>query len=51
MQQTLARVVQEAISAFGVIDVLVNNAGYVLSGSWEQLRYVIVLHAHPWSVH
>jgi NADP-dependent 3-hydroxy acid dehydrogenase YdfG len=29
--------VQEALEVFGGIDVLVNNAGYVLSGVWEEL--------------
>ncbi|KAK1763976.1 hypothetical protein QBC33DRAFT_548460 [Phialemonium atrogriseum] len=29
--------VDEAISSFGGLDVLVNNAGYVLSGVWEEL--------------
>ncbi|ORY69022.1 uncharacterized protein BCR38DRAFT_142746 [Pseudomassariella vexata] len=34
----LSEKVEAAISAFGGIDVLVNNAGYVLSGVWEELR-------------
>lgn len=38
-QEDLDDAVQEAIGKFGVIDVLVNNVGYVLSGPWEQLGY------------
>ena len=30
--------VLEAIRLFGRIDVLVNNAGYVMSGVWEEVR-------------
>lgn len=30
--------VRVAIEIFGGLDVLVNNAGYVLSGVWEELR-------------
>ncbi|KAM5352842.1 hypothetical protein ACJ41O_005564 [Fusarium nematophilum] len=35
--EALDKKVQEAIDAFGGIDVLVNNAGYVVSGVWEEL--------------
>jgi NAD(P)-dependent dehydrogenase (short-subunit alcohol dehydrogenase family) len=37
-QTVLSDKAQEAVAAFGRIDVLVNNAGYVLSGVWEELR-------------
>lgn len=37
-QTELAKKVQEAQSFFGRIDVLVNNAGCVISGVWEELR-------------
>jgi NADP-dependent 3-hydroxy acid dehydrogenase YdfG len=37
-QTELAAKVQEAQSFFGRIDVLVNNAGCVISGVWEELR-------------
>lgn len=37
-QADLAAKVREAIQLFGGLDVLVNNAGYVLSGVWEELR-------------
>ncbi|KAJ9414819.1 hypothetical protein QL093DRAFT_2022678 [Fusarium oxysporum] len=43
-QEAVDQMVQEAISAFGVIDILINNAGYVLSGPWEQLRYATNSH-------
>lgn len=36
-QTELAKKVQEAQSFFGRIDVLVNNAGCVISGVWEEL--------------
>lgn len=32
------RAVDTAIAYFGTIDVLVNNAGFVVSGIWEELR-------------
>ena len=31
--------INHAIEHFGRIDVLVNNAGFVVSGVWEELRY------------
>jgi NAD(P)-dependent dehydrogenase (short-subunit alcohol dehydrogenase family) len=31
--------INHAIEHFGGIDVLVNNAGFVVSGVWEELRY------------
>ena len=37
-QDHLDAKVREAVGLFGGIDVLVNNAGYVLSGVWEELR-------------
>lgn len=37
--EVLCSKVEEAVAKFGTIDVLVNNAGYVLSGVWEELRY------------
>lgn len=36
--EVLCSKVEEAVAKFGTIDVLVNNAGYVLSGVWEELR-------------
>lgn len=36
-QEDLDTRIAEAIKMFGQIDVLVNNAGYVLSGVWEEL--------------
>ncbi|KAL2834557.1 hypothetical protein BJY01DRAFT_224307 [Aspergillus pseudoustus] len=34
----------ETLSLFGRVDLLVNNAGYVLSGAWEELTHEQVLH-------
>lgn len=36
-QEDLNLKVQEALSLFGRIDVLVNNAGYLTPGVWEQV--------------
>jgi len=41
-QDILNEIAANAIQAFGHIDVLVNNAGYVLSHVWEETRYVLV---------
>ncbi|KAH8889612.1 NAD(P)-binding protein [Thozetella sp. PMI_491] len=38
-QQKIREVVSEAISIHGRIDVLVNNAGYIATGAWEDLEY------------
>jgi NAD(P)-dependent dehydrogenase (short-subunit alcohol dehydrogenase family) len=37
-QRELDDKVSEAVSFFGEIDVLVNNAGYVGSGVWEEVK-------------
>ena len=37
-QQVINQKVKEATELFGRIDVLVNNAGYVASGVWEEVR-------------
>lgn len=39
-QADLDRKMIEAIALFGRVDVLVNNAGYVLSGVWEHVGQV-----------
>lgn len=38
-QETINAVVANAIKLAGPIDVLVNNAGFVAAGSWEDLEY------------
>lgn len=38
-QTDINKLMEEAVSLFGKVDVLVNNAGYVCSGSWEDLTY------------
>lgn len=40
-QQNLRDKVTQAISIYGKIDVLVNNASYVSIGTWEDLEYAI----------
>lgn len=40
-QDVLDAKITEALGIHGTIDVLVNNAGYVLSGVWEELSYVL----------
>ncbi|KAJ5753587.1 Glucose/ribitol dehydrogenase [Penicillium nucicola] len=42
-QDALNRKISEAVAIFGQIDVLVNNAGYVLSGVWEELSQPQIL--------
>jgi NADP-dependent 3-hydroxy acid dehydrogenase YdfG len=37
-QQSLNETVEKAISVHGRVDVLVNNAGYITSGAWEDLE-------------
>jgi NAD(P)-dependent dehydrogenase (short-subunit alcohol dehydrogenase family) len=32
--------IEKAIEYFGGIDVLVNNSGFLMSGVWEEVRYV-----------
>ncbi|KAI9168088.1 Oxidoreductase BOA17 [Paramyrothecium foliicola] len=43
-ESVLRQKVEAAVSAFGHIDFLVNNAGYVLSGVWEELSPESVQH-------
>ena len=38
-QQKISSIVAEAITIHGRIDVLVNNAGFVATGTWEDLEY------------
>jgi len=37
-QESLGRTIQQAIEIYGRIDVLVNNAGYLESGMFEEVR-------------
>lgn len=46
-QNILYEKITRAITILGQIDVLVNNAGYVLSGVWEELRLVLLPMALP----
>lgn len=38
-EDVIAAKIEEAWSLFGGIDVVVNNAGYILSGAFEELTY------------
>jgi NADP-dependent 3-hydroxy acid dehydrogenase YdfG len=38
-QDKIDQTIAKAIAIYGHIDVLVNNAGFVAAGSWEDLRY------------
>ena len=42
-QAKLDAKVKEAMGFYGKVDVLVNNAGYVQTGNWEDLSYVLLL--------
>ena len=39
-EDALQQAVKDAVAVFGSIDVLINNAGFVMSGVWEELRYI-----------
>lgn len=41
-QQDLDKVMAKAIAIYGRIDVLVNNAGYIAPGAWEDLESVSI---------
>jgi NADP-dependent 3-hydroxy acid dehydrogenase YdfG len=41
LQQAINEIVAQAISIHGKIDVLLNNAGYVAAGYFEDLEYVL----------
>ncbi|KAJ9142939.1 putative oxidoreductase YusZ [Pleurostoma richardsiae] len=38
-QETIDKTIARAIDIYGRIDVLVNNAGYIVTGAWEDLEY------------
>lgn len=40
-RESLNDTLAKAIGIHGRLDVLVNNAGYIVTGSWEDLRYVL----------
>jgi NADP-dependent 3-hydroxy acid dehydrogenase YdfG len=39
-QQNIEATIAKAVSIYGRIDVLVNNAAYIAIGTWEDLEYV-----------
>ena len=41
-QQTIRDIISKAISIYGRIDVLLNNAGHIQTGIWEDLEYVML---------
>lgn len=41
-EENIRDVVSKAIQVYGRIDVLVNNAGNIVIGTWEDLEYVLV---------
>lgn len=48
-QSVLDTKINDAVKAYGRIDVLVNNAGYLQPGSLEEVGYgfFFILHEHP----
>lgn len=42
-QDNIDQTIAEAIAIYGHIDVLINNAGFVAAGSWEDLRYFFLI--------
>lgn len=44
-QDAISDIIQKAMSIHGRIDVLVNNAGFILGGAWEDLSQVTSSHA------
>ncbi|KAM0432306.1 hypothetical protein ACHAPT_004846 [Fusarium lateritium] len=49
-QDTISEIIQQAIGIHGRIDVLVNNAAYVLGGAWEDLSDQQFRHAFETNV-
>lgn len=38
-QETLDKTISDSIAVYGRVDVLVNNAGYIVTGAWEDVEY------------